>query len=90
MFNGASDVAASGANSVMSAFKINLGPKESSTSGLTMNSIVSGAYTLDKTGAPCRRWVKKPTTFKTFSGFKMRIVSYKPRVERKKKIKAEE
>lgn len=60
----------------LSQFKINSGLKESSTSGLTMNSITSGLYTLDKSGAPCRKWVKKPKSFKTFSGFKVKYVRY--------------
>ncbi|ODV80814.1 DUF1711-domain-containing protein [Suhomyces tanzawaensis NRRL Y-17324] len=59
----------------ISNFKINSGLKESSTSGLTMNSITS-AYTLDKSGAPCKKWVKKPHQFKTFSGFKVKYIGY--------------
>lgn len=60
----------------LSQFKINSGLKESSTSGLTMNSINSGLYTLDKSGSPCKKWVKKPKSFKTFSGFKVKYISY--------------
>jgi hypothetical protein len=68
--------AASSNSASLSQFKINSGLKESSTSGLTMNSITSGLYTLDKSGFPCKKWVKKPRTFKTFSGFKVKYICY--------------
>lgn len=58
-------------------FKINSGLKELSTSGLTMNSINSEHYLLDKTGKPTKKWVKKPTQFKTFSGFKIKYVTWR-------------
>ncbi|KAK6456114.1 INO80 complex subunit Ies4-domain-containing protein [Scheffersomyces xylosifermentans] len=74
-----------GAPGVISNFKINSGLKESSTSGLTMNSISNGLYALDKSGKPCRRWVKKTTQFKTFSGFKVKYVSYKHKDEPEKR-----
>lgn len=70
----------------LSQFKINSGLKESSTSGLTMNSINSGLYTLDKSGSPCKKWVKKPKSFKTFSGFKVKYVSYVHKDEVMKEI----
>lgn len=41
-----------------------------------MNSIANGSFSLDKTGKPCRKWVKKSHLFKTFSGFKVDYVSY--------------
>ncbi|RLV93155.1 hypothetical protein JA1_002687 [Spathaspora sp. JA1] len=66
-----------GANvSAISNFKINQGLKESSTSGLTMNSITSGLYALDRSGKPVRKWIKKPREFKTFSGFKVKYICY--------------
>lgn len=74
----------------ISNFKINSGLKESSTSGLVMNSISNGLYALDKSGKPCRKWVKKPTQFKTFSGFKVKYVSYKHKNAEKPKPKVKE
>ncbi|KAI3402441.2 hypothetical protein KGF56_004849 [Candida oxycetoniae] len=70
---------ASGGASNISQYKINAGLKESSTSGLTMNSINSALYTLDKSGKPCKRWVKKTKSFKTFTGFKMKYTVYEPK-----------
>lgn len=64
-----SENAASGP--AISNFKINSGVKEMSTAGLTMKSIAPDKYVLDKSGKPCKRWTKKPRTFKTFSGFKV-------------------
>lgn len=58
-------------------FKINSGLKELSTSGLTMNSINSEHYLLDKSGNPTKKWIKKPTQFKTFSGFKIKYVTWR-------------
>lgn len=75
-----------GTTGASGAIKTNLGLKESSNSGLSINSVANGTYSLDKT-SHCRKWVKKPATFKTFSGFRMRILSWKPRVERKKQEK---
>lgn len=72
----------------ISNFKINSGLKESSTSGLTMNSISNGLYALDKSGKPCKKWVKKPTQFKTFSGFKVKYVTYKQKDQGRKESKA--
>ncbi|KAI5953606.1 hypothetical protein KGF54_002978 [Candida jiufengensis] len=63
----------------ISQYKINVGLKESSTSGLTMNSINSALYTLDKSGKPCKRWVKKQREFKSFTGFKMKYTRYEPK-----------
>ncbi|KAK6198699.1 INO80 complex subunit Ies4-domain-containing protein [Scheffersomyces amazonensis] len=68
----------------ISNFKINSGLKESSTSGLTMNSITSGLYALDKSGKPSKKWVKKTKQFKTFSGFKVKYVSFAHKDEKKK------
>ncbi|EGW34798.1 uncharacterized protein SPAPADRAFT_57870 [Spathaspora passalidarum NRRL Y-27907] len=73
----------------ISQFKINQGLKESSTSGLTMNSITSGLYALDKSGKPVRKWIKKPREFKTFSGFKVRYVSYQHKDGKKEKKEKE-
>ncbi|CAK9438684.1 uncharacterized protein LODBEIA_P29080 [Lodderomyces beijingensis] len=61
----------------VSQYKINAGLKESSTSGLTMNN-VNSLYSLDKSGKPCRRWVKRPRSFKTFTGFKIDYNRYEP------------
>lgn len=54
--------------------KINTGPKELSTAGLTLNTVVQA---LDKSGRPCRRWAKRPLEFKTFSGFKVGVDIWK-------------
>jgi INO80 complex subunit Ies4. len=57
-----------------------------------MNSISNGLYALDKSGKPCKKWVKKPTQFKTFSGFKVKYISWKhknPEKSQKSKIKEE-
>lgn len=75
--NNPSNLSQLGSGQAISSFKINSGLKESSTSGLTMNSISSGLYALDKSGKPARKWVKKPTQFKTFSGFKVKYISYR-------------
>ncbi|CAH6718323.1 hypothetical protein CLIB1444_01S04192 [[Candida] jaroonii] len=70
-------------------YRINSGLKETSTSGLTMNSI-SGTYTLDKSGKPVNKFVKRPRQFKTFSGFKVKYVTWKVKKEREKKEKKED
>ncbi|CUM66135.1 uncharacterized protein PRCAT00003792001 [Priceomyces carsonii] len=57
--------------------KINSGLKESSTSGLTMNSINNDLYALDRTGKPSKRWVKRSAQFKNFTGFKIKYVRWK-------------
>lgn len=69
---------ASTTGTTISNYKVNVGLKEGSTSGLTINSITSGQYSLDKSGRPAKRWVKKPRLFKTFTGFKVTCVTYKP------------
>ncbi|KAL6453822.1 hypothetical protein SBY92_005397 [Candida maltosa Xu316] len=68
---------------------INMGLKEGSTSGLTMNSIASGQYALDKSGKSCKRWIKKPRQFKTFTGFKVTYVEYEPK-DKEPEVKIEE
>lgn len=65
------------AAATISNFKINSGVKEMSTAGLTMKSIAPDKYLLDKSGKPCKRWTKKPRTFKTFSGFKVTQLMWK-------------
>ncbi|KAI5966483.1 uncharacterized protein KGF55_000792 [Candida pseudojiufengensis] len=62
----------------ISQYKINVGLKESSTAGLAMNSINSALYALDKSGKPCKKWVKKQKQFKTFTGFKVNYSGYVP------------
>ncbi|RCK61015.1 hypothetical protein Cantr_08724 [Candida viswanathii] len=75
----------------ISNYKVNMGLKEGSTSGLTMNSITSGQYALDKSGKPCKRWVKKPRQFKSFTGFKVTYVSFEPKDPAdKKEVKQQE
>ncbi|GEQ67687.1 hypothetical protein JCM33374_g1352 [Metschnikowia sp. JCM 33374] len=59
----------------VSVGKINTGPKELSTAGLTVNTVTQA---LDKSGKPCRRWKKAPMQFKTFSGFKIELGTWKP------------
>ncbi|KAI5949656.1 hypothetical protein CANMA_005463 [Candida margitis] len=72
--NNANSTGASGSG--ISQYKINVGLKGDSTSGLTMNSINPALYVLDKSGKPCRRWVKKQKQFKSFTGFKMKYTAY--------------
>lgn len=60
--------------------RINSGLKESSTSGLTMNS--SGLNPLDKSGKPANKWHKRPVQFKTFTGYKIKYSNW-----RQKKVK---
>lgn len=67
-----------GNNSANNNVKINSGVKEMSTAGLTMNSISSSNYVLDKSGKQCKKWTKKPRSFKTFSGFKVSYHTYRP------------
>lgn len=67
------------AGSGISQYKINVGLKGDSTSGLTMNSINPALYILDKSGKPCQRWVKKSKQFKSFTGFKMKYTKYEPK-----------
>ncbi|OBA20705.1 hypothetical protein METBIDRAFT_43682 [Metschnikowia bicuspidata var. bicuspidata NRRL YB-4993] len=57
------------------AARINTGPKELSTAGLTVNTVTQ---TLDKSGRPCRKWKKGPREFKTFTGFKVGLSVWKP------------
>lgn len=61
-------------------YKINLGLKEMSTSGLTMNPI-TGNYPLDRSGKPARKWVKRQHQFKTFSGFKVQYEHWSTSME---------
>lgn len=58
----------------LSNFKINLGLKGDSTAGLVMNTVTTTL--LDKTGRPCRKWVKRPRPIKLFSGFKLSIMAF--------------
>lgn len=62
--------------------RINTGPKEMSTAGLTVNSV---NQTLDKSGVPCKKWVRTTRQFKTFSGFKVKIKTWKHKPETKVK-----
>ncbi|SGZ53775.1 CIC11C00000003822 [Sungouiella intermedia] len=62
--------------------RINTGPKEMSTAGLTVNSV---SQTLDKSGAPCKKWVRTTRQFKTFSGFKVKLKAWKQKPEGKVK-----
>lgn len=63
--------------------RINTGPKELSTAGLTVNSV---NQTLDKSGVPCKKWVRTQRQFKTFSGFKIKIKSWKHKADLKVKL----
>lgn len=65
--------------------RINTGPKEMSTAGLTVNSV---SQTLDKSGVPCKKWVRTTRQFKTFSGFKVKVKAWKHKPE--EKVKAEQ
>ena len=58
----------------LSSFKINQGIKGDSTAGLTMNTVT--AAQLDKTGKPCRKWVKQPRKFRTFTGYTVVVLDY--------------
>lgn len=55
--------------------KVNTGPKEMSTAGLSVNNI---AQLLDKSGEPCKRWVRGGKQFKSFSGFKIKLKRWVP------------
>ena len=70
----------------ISQYKINVGLKGDSTSGLTMNSINPALYVLDNSGKPCRRWVKKQKQFKSFTGFKMKYTKYDAQEPRSKDV----
>ena len=70
----------------ISQYKINVGLKGDSTSGLTMNSINPALYVLDKSGKPCRRWIKKQKQFKSFTGFKMKYTKYDAQEPRSKDV----
>lgn len=61
----------------ISSAKINTGPKEMSTAGLTVNSASSEKYALDKTSRVSKKWVKRQAQFKTFTGFKIKYVTWK-------------
>ncbi|CAI5758907.1 unnamed protein product [Candida verbasci] len=76
--------------STMSQYKINVGLKDMSTAGLTMNSIAQGTYALDKSGKPTRKWVKKPREFKTFTGFKVKYTVYQTKDKLTKKENKDE
>lgn len=67
--------------------RINTGPKETSTAGLTVNSV---NQTLDKSGAPCKKWVRTTRQFKTFSGFKVKLKTWKQKPQDKVKTEKTE
>lgn len=50
--------------------RVNTGPKDLSTAGLTVNSVTQ---TLDRSGKPCRAWTRGNLQFKAFSGFKVTV-----------------
>lgn len=66
--------------------KINTGSKELSTAGLTVHS-VNANFALDKSGRPAKKWVRGTRQFKTFSGFKVKIKTWKHKNERPEKEK---
>lgn len=66
--------------------KINTGPKELSTAGLTVSSVT---HSLDKSGAPSKKWVRTTRQFKSFSGFKTKIKTWKQKPDTKKDVKIE-
>lgn len=68
------------------AAKINTGPKEMSTAGLTVNTV---NQILDKSGNPSKRWVRTTRQFKSFSGFKSKIKTWKQKPDAKKEVKTE-
>lgn len=68
--------------------RINTGLKELSTAGLTVHS-VNANFALDKSGRPAKRWVRGTRQFKTFSGFKVKIKTWKNKSERGEKEKTE-
>lgn len=68
--------------------RINTGLKELSTAGLTVHS-VNANFALDKSGRPAKRWVRGTRQFKTFSGFKVKIKTWKHKSERGEKEKTE-
>lgn len=66
--------------------KINSGPKEMSTAGLAVNNV---SHILDKSGTPSKKWVRTVRQFKSFSGFKTKIKTWKQKPEAKKTVKNE-
>lgn len=52
--------------------------KEMSTAGLTVNSV---NQILDKSGTPCKKWVRSTQQFKTFSGFQVKLKSWKHKLD---------
>lgn len=66
--------------------KINAGPKEMSTAGLTVNNV---NQVLDKSGTPSKKWVRTTRQFKSFSGFKTKIKTWKQKPDPKKEVKIE-
>lgn len=69
-------------NEEPASHRINTGPKEMSTAGLTVNSV---NQTLDKSGTPCKKWGRTTRQFKTFSGFKVKIKTWRHKPESKVK-----
>lgn len=63
--------------------KVNSGLKELSTAGLTVHS-VNANFALDKSGRPAKKWVRGSTQFKTFSGFKVKLKTWKHKSEKEK------
>ncbi|PVH18113.1 uncharacterized protein CXQ87_001030 [Candidozyma duobushaemuli] len=63
--------------------KVNSGMKELSTAGLTVHS-VNANFALDKSGRPAKKWVRGSRQFKTFSGFKVKLKTWRHKSEREK------
>lgn len=76
-----------GPNDESASSRINTGMKEMSTAGLTVHS-VNANFALDKSGRPAKKWVRGSRQFKTFSGFKVKVKTWKhkgePRAEKDK------
>lgn len=69
--------------------KINTGPKELSTAGLTIHSI-NPQYTLDRSGKPCKKWVRSQRLFKSFSGFKVLLKSWEVALDAQEPLDGQE
>lgn len=63
--------------------KVNSGMKELSTAGLTVHS-VNANFALDKSGRPAKKWVRGSRQFKTFSGFKVKLKTWRHKSEKEK------
>lgn len=75
--------------SALPSSKINTGAKDLSTAGLTIHP-VNATFALDKSGKPCKKWTRGSRQFKTFSGFKVKVRTWKQKHEKVKEPELDE